>query len=105
MSIPNYGGPERRKELHAWRVEVDRRFKDGSDTMKALRADLTENTTITKSLQEDTRELLDVLQSLKGAMKVLDMLGRLAKPLGYIVTFLAAVVGLVAVVKGGGVSK
>lgn len=98
----DYAGPERRQEYLQWRKEVDRRLDDGAATMKGLREDIAANTTVTKSVQTDTSELVALLQSAKGAFKVLEALGRLAKPLGYIVALIGGLMGLVAVVKGGG---
>lgn len=103
--VADYAGPERRQEYLQWRKEVDRRLDDGAATMKGLREDIAANTTVTKSVQTDTSELVALLQSAKGAFKVLEALGRLAKPLGYIVALIGGLMGLVAVVKGGGTPK
>ncbi len=97
----NYAGPERRQEYLQWRKEVDRRLDSGAETMRELRKDIAANTKVTESVQNDTSELVALLQSFKGAFKVLEALGRLAKPLGYIVALIAGVLGIVAAVKGG----
>lgn len=97
-----YVGPERRQEYLQWRREVDRRLDNGAETMRGLREDIAANTKVTKSVQNDTSELVALLQSFKGAFKVLEILGKLAKPLGYIVALVGGVLGLLAVVKGGG---
>lgn len=47
----------------------------------------------------DTGELVDLMHSAKGAWKLLDLLGRIAKPVGALV---AAGVGLWASLKGAG---
>lgn len=96
----NYAGPERRQEYLQWRKEVDRRLDSGAETMRELRKDIAANTKVTESVQNDTSELVALLQSFKGAFKVLEALGRLAKPLGYIVALIAGVLGIVAAVKG-----
>lgn len=62
----DYAGPERRQEYLQWRKEVDRRLDDGAATMKGLREDIAANTTVTKSVQTDTSELVALLQSAKG---------------------------------------
>lgn len=85
----------------AWRQEVDRRFKDGSDTMKGLRADVDENTRITKEMHADTKEIVEFFRSVKGAFKVLEWIGQLAKPLGAIAALAAAAVGFWTALKGG----
>ena len=100
-----YAGPERRQEYLQWRREVDRRLDSGAETMRELRKDIAANTKVTESVQNDTSELVALLQSAKGAFKVLEALGRLAKPLGYIVALIGGLMGLVAIVKGGGTPK
>ncbi len=105
IESPTYQGPERRTEMRAWRTNVDDRLNDGAAVMKHLRTELAENTTATKQVQADTGELVSLLNSFKGAMKVLDILGKLAKPLGYIAMTCSAFWGLVTVVKGGGQIK
>ena len=52
-------------------------------------------------LVENTAEILEVFASWKGAMKVLDYLGKVAKPLGYIVALGAGVMGLWAALRSG----
>ena len=62
---------------------------------------LKENTDDTKAIKADTAELLEAFRSFKGAMKVLEMIGKLAKPLGYIAALIAAVVGIWTAMKSG----
>ncbi len=45
--------------------------------------------------------MLAVFKSWQGAMKVMDMIGSLAKPLGYIAALIAAVVGIWTAMKSG----
>ena len=52
-------------------------------------------------LSNSIREMLDVFVSWKGAMHVIDMIGKLAKPLGYIAIFTSAVAGTWVAVKTG----
>lgn len=101
ITATDYQGFDRRKEYREWRSNVDQRLDDGADTMRGLRKDIAANTAMTKGIQEDTSELVDLLRSFKGALKVLDALGRLARPLGYIVALVGGVMGLVAFFKGG----
>lgn len=95
-----------------WKQAVETRLNDGADTMLALRYELAENTATTKKMstdveqtKSDTQELVALLNSFRGAMRVLEMIGALAKPLGYIIATVAAVYGLVSAVKGGGLPK
>lgn len=90
-----YTGPERRQAHREWRANVDKE-------MKSLRVDLAANTAATEAVKADTSELIATFKSFQGAMQVLDMLGKLARPLGYIVMFTTAVWGLFSIVKGGG---
>ena len=65
---------------------------------KVLRA---ENAETINKIKTDTAEMLGVFESWKGAMKVMEMIGRLAKPLGYIVGFGASVAAFWAAMKSG----
>ncbi len=100
-----YPGPERRSEYIQWRADVDRRLNDGADTMRGLRADIAANTTLTRSVQANTQDLVALLESFKGAFRVLEMLGKAARPLGYIVALAAAFLSALAAIKGGGSPK
>lgn len=85
-----------------WRALVDKRLDDGAATMKQLKQDLKDNTDATNAVKEDTGELIGLLKSFQGAMKVLDMLGKLARPLSYIIMLGTAAYSLFSVLKGGG---
>jgi hypothetical protein len=100
-----YTGPERRTEMRVWRDTVNQRLDNGAATMKALQADMAENTQATMKIQQYTSELVSLLNSFKGAFKVFDMLGRAAKPLSYIAMALTAIWGLFTAIKGGGPPK
>ena len=62
---------------------------------------LAANTETITQIKTDTAEMLGVFESWKGAMKVMEMIGRLAKPLGYIVGFGASVAAFWAAMKSG----
>ena len=62
---------------------------------------LAENTETINEIKTDTADMLEVFESWKGAMRVMDMLGKLAKPLGYIVGFGASVVAFWTAMKSG----
>lgn len=104
-----YTGPERRRSVRDWQEsverrfsEVDRRFSEGSETMQSLADGLAENTAATKRTESNTAELVSMFLAWKGALKVLDMIGSLAKPMGYIVMCASAIWGAIIVVKTGG---
>ncbi len=62
---------------------------------------LKENTDETKAIKADTAELLEAFRSFKGAMKVLEWIGKAAKPLGYVVGLGASVAAFWTAMKSG----
>lgn len=89
-------------EIHPLTVhDIRQRLRDGAVRMKRIEAELAVVTTATESIKSDTSELLEVLEAMKGAFKVLDWLGRFARPVAAIVALAAALWGLVGAVKGG----
>lgn len=88
INVNGYTGPERRNEFRLWRDSVDH-------GIKGLRHDIDD-------VKADTAELVELLHSVKGAFKVLDLIGRLAKPLGAIIMLGVALAGFMSAIKGGG---
>lgn len=74
--------PEESLDVNLWRQALAKRSEALESRMEAFEAQLTENTVATKRVDESTRELVDILNSWKGAMKVMDFLAKFAKPLG-----------------------
>ena len=62
---------------------------------------LKENTDATNAIKADTAELLEAFRSFKGAMKVLEWIGKAAKPLGYIIGVCASVTAFWTAIKSG----
>ena len=62
---------------------------------------LKENTDATNSIKADTAELVEAFHSFKGAMKVLEWIGKAAKPLGYVVGLGASVAAFWTAMKSG----
>ena len=92
------------KELRAG----DKRMDEIVKTVSQIQAEqasakvlLAANTETIAQIKTDTAEMLSVFESWKGAMKVMEMIGRLAKPLGYIVGFGASVAAFWAAMKSG----
>ena len=86
----------------------DRRMDEIVQTVAAIQLEqasakvlLAENTETIKEIKTDTADMLGVFESWKGAMKVMEMIGRLAKPLGYIVGFGASVAAFWAAMTSG----
>ena len=88
--------------------EGDRRMNSLADEITAVKLEqaefrrlLKENTDATNSIKADTAELLEAFHSFKGAMKVLEWIGKAAKPLGYIAGFCASMYAFWTAVKSG----
>ena len=86
----------------------DRRMNSLADEITVVKLEqaefrhlLKENTDDTKAIKADTAELLEAFHSFKGAMKVLEWIGKAAKPLGYIVGACASVTAFWAAMKSG----
>ena len=92
------------KELRAG----DKRMDEIVKTVAAIQIEqasakvlLAENTETIKEIKTDTADMLEVFESWKGAMRVMEIIGSLAKPLGYIAALIAAVVGIWNAMKSG----
>ena len=95
INVNGYTGPERRNEFRLWRDSVDQRLDTGNHAMKGLRLDI-------DGVKTDTAELVSLMHSVQGAFKVLDLIGKLAKPLGAIVMLCVAIASMFSALKGGG---
>ena len=62
---------------------------------------LKENADDTKAIKADTAELVEAFHSFKGAMKVLEWIGKAAKPVGYIVGVCASITAFWTAMKSG----
>lgn len=102
IDVPGYQGPERRQDHIEWRSAVDQRLDAGAQKMRDLRTELAENTLVTQRVEVNTAELVELLGSFKGAMRVLTLLGKLARPLSYIILLGTALAGAWAAYKSGG---
>lgn len=92
------------KELRAG----DKRMDEIVKTIAAIQIEqasakvmLAENTETIKEIKTDTADMLEVFESWKGAMRVMGMIGKLAKPLGYIVGLGASIAAFWAALKAG----
>lgn len=86
---------------------ISARFDDGDARMgriesdvAVVRAELEANTKATQSVADSTAELVAFFHAMRGAMKVLNWIGKLARPLGAIVGLGAAVLAAVGAAKG-----
>ena len=88
--------------------EGDRRMNSLTDEITAVKLEqsefrrlLKENTDATNSIKADTAELVEAFHSFKGAMKVLEWIGKAAKPVGYIVGVCASITAFWTAMKSG----
>lgn len=90
----------------------DKRMDSMTDEITAVKLEqsefrrlLKENTDATNSIKADTAELVEAFHSFKSAMKVLEWIGKAAKPLGYIVGVCASVTAFWTALKSGAAPK
>lgn len=62
-----------------WRTFVCERLEEGDVKMGSMEHSIQENTALTIDLKDDTKEMLEAFQAMKGGFKVLEWLGRIAK--------------------------
>ena len=107
MSMPRT--PEEFNDYVAKELRTgDNRMNSLADEITAVKREqaefrhlLKENTDDTKAIKADTAELLEAFRSFKGAMKVLEWIGKAAKPMGYIAGFCASMYAFWTAVKSG----
>ena len=88
-------------EIHPLTVQdIRRQLGDGAERMARIEDGLAANTAATEAIRVSTAELVEVFRAMQGAFKVLNWLGRLARPMSYIVALAAAAVGLWSSIKG-----
>lgn len=71
------------------------------DRVGNLERGLADNTATTKRIETDTTEMIEMFRSWQGAMKVLEIIGKAAKPLAALVSLGVAVGAYFAHWKGG----
>lgn len=86
----------------------DRRMDKLAEEVAALKLSVADtrgllaaNSESTARVEKNTAEMLVVFESWRGAMRALEMIGRLAKPLGYIAALLASIAATWAALKVG----
>jgi hypothetical protein len=80
--------------------EVNSGLGELRDPVGKLEEGLADNTAATKRIETNTAELVELFVSFKGAFKVLEMLGKAAKPLAAIASLCIAVGAGWATLKG-----
>lgn len=71
------------------------------DRVGNLERGLADNTATTKRIETSTHEMVEIFESWKGAMKVLEGIGKLAKPMSYIAALAASMAGIWVAIKTG----
>lgn len=93
-------------ELHEFATKADllhveQRLDRGDSRFDQLEAEIRAGNALAGETRKDIAEMLDYYRSIKGAFRVFDMIGKLAKPMAAIVALGAAVVGLWTAIKTG----
>ena len=83
------------------RQQINERFDKGSERMAAIERDLKAATQELQERNQQMSELLEFFTAMKGAFKVLNWVGKVAKPLAAIVMLGGACVGFWTAIKGG----
>ena len=81
--------------------QINERFDKGSERMAAIERDLKAATQELYELKQQLADLLEFFTAMKGAFKVLNWVGKVAKPLAAIVMLGGACVGFWTAIKGG----
>lgn len=86
-------------EMRARLAHIERRMGNGSSRMariendvSSVRGDLSENTDMTKSMVSSMADILAFFTAMKGAFRVLNWIGRVAKPVAAIGAMVAALI-------------
>lgn len=82
--------PEETQDADLWRIALAKRSDALEHRMETFEAKQAENTETIQRVDTNTRELVDILNSWKGAMKVMEFLAKFAKPLGVLASIGAA---------------
>lgn len=95
---PDTGAPD--TESHPEISAIHARLDAGDARMARIEKSLAANTAATKRVETNTSDLVDLFVSFKGAFKVLEGLGKIAKPVAAVVGLGAALLSLWAAFRG-----
>lgn len=102
MSSNNHTAPEDDvSPPHPEIVAIHARLDEGDARMERIEKSLAANTAATARVEGNTAELLGWFENGKGAFKVLEGLGKLAKPLAAIVGLFVAIATAWTIYRGG----
>ena len=83
------------------REQINERLDKGGERMAAIERDLKAATQELYELKQQLADLLEFFTAMKGAFKVFNWVGKVAKPLAAIVMLGGACVGFWTAIKGG----
>lgn len=72
-------------DLEAAVSAINSRLDDGEVAMRGLQEGLRKNTELTTEIRDDTSEVVAFFRDMKGAFRVLNFIGLIAKPVGTLV--------------------
>ena len=75
------------EEMHKMRLDIE----GVVGRLDKVEASLVLQNTQAQRIETNTKDLLDTFQAFQGAWKVLNWIGKLAKPIGYLATFGAGI--------------
>lgn len=81
------------------------RMDDLQHQIDALDKAIAANTDLTQKIHDSTSGLVEAFDALRGGLRVLEQIGRVARPLSYIVGFATAAWGFFQLLKAGGSPK
>lgn len=100
---PDAGSPE-----PDWHDYVRINFSEHAERLAEFEKKLDANSAATARVESSTRDIVEMMESWKGAMKTIGAVGTALRPLTWILAFCTALLGLWAAVKqvwGGGGGK
>ena len=79
---------------------INERLDAGDARMSRIESELESNTAATRQVAESTRDLVEFFEAAQGAFKVLNWIGKAAKPVGYLAAAWSAGLGFWTALKG-----
>lgn len=87
------------KQIEVLRSELEASNRSMAAGLESARAEMREQTEGCRELSAETRDVLEWIHSMRGAMRVLNALGALIRPVGWIAAAVASLLALWSAVK------
>lgn len=94
--------PQGEEEREAAQASLVDKLFSLTTRMDSFERGLEENTKATGRIEANTKVMVEVFESWRGAMRVLEWIGKAAKPVSYIAMTASAIAGLFYAIKSGG---